>query len=31
MIHKHWGENCNQKQANAAIKAGQEAIAKAEK
>jgi hypothetical protein len=29
MIHKHWGENCNQKQANAAIKAGQEAIAKA--
>ncbi|KKM19345.1 hypothetical protein LCGC14_1656580 [marine sediment metagenome] len=29
MIHKHWGENCNQKQADIAIKAGREAIAKA--
>lgn len=29
MIHKHWGESCNQKQADAAIKAGREAIAKA--
>ncbi len=29
MIHKHWGEGCNQKQAGAAIKAGREAIAKA--
>ncbi len=31
MIHKHWGEGCNQKQADAAIKAGCDAIAKATK
>ncbi len=29
MVHKHWGENCNQKQASAAIEAGHKAIAKA--
>ncbi len=29
MIHKHWGDGCNQKQADAAIKAGRAAIAKA--
>jgi len=26
MAHKHWGEGCNQRQANAAIKAGRAAI-----
>jgi hypothetical protein len=30
MVHKHWGEGCNQKQADAAIAAGLAAIAKAE-
>ena len=29
MIHKHWGEGCNQKQADAAVKAGHDAVAKA--
>lgn len=29
MVHKHWGDGCNQKQADAAIKAGHDAIAKA--
>jgi hypothetical protein len=26
MIHKHWGDGCNREQADAAIKAAQEAI-----
>ncbi len=30
MVHKIWGEDCNQKQADAAIAAGLAAIAKAE-
>lgn len=30
MIHKHWGEDCNQKEAEDARKAGLAAIAKAE-
>lgn len=29
MVHKHWGEGCNQKQADAAIAAGRAAIIKA--
>ena len=29
MIHKHWGEGGNQKEADATIKAGREAIEKA--
>ena len=30
MVHKHWGDGDNTKQADAAIKAGEAAIAKAE-
>ena len=30
MIHKYGGDNCNQKESDAAIKAGREAITKAE-
>lgn len=30
MVHSVWGDGCNQKQADAAIKAGRDAIAKAE-
>lgn len=30
MVHKHWGENCNQKAASAAIESAKAAIAKAE-
>ena len=30
MVHKHWGDGNNTKQADAAIKAGEAAIAKAE-
>ena len=26
MIHKHWGENCNQKEADAAIEAARAAL-----
>lgn len=29
MVHKHWGDGCNQKQADAAQKLGREAIARA--
>jgi hypothetical protein len=29
MVHKHWGEGSNQRQADEAIKAGRAAIAKA--
>lgn len=29
MVHKHWGDNSNQKQADEAIKAAQQAIRKA--
>ena len=29
MVHKHWGEGCNQREADAAIKAGRAAIQKA--
>ena len=29
MIHKHWGKGCNQEQADAAVKAGHNAVAKA--
>jgi len=29
LVHKHWGEGCNQREANAAIKAASVAIAKA--
>ena len=29
MVHKHWGEGSNQKEADAAIEAGKKAIAKA--
>lgn len=31
MTHKHWGEGCNRKEADAAIAAGREAIANAER
>lgn len=31
MIHKHWGENSNQKDATLAIRAGEQALANAEK
>jgi hypothetical protein len=30
MVHKHWGENSNQREANAAIAAAHAVIAKAE-
>lgn len=30
MIHSHWGDGCNQKEADAAIRAAKAAIAKAE-
>ncbi len=29
MVHKHWGDNCNQKEADAAIQSAKAAIAKA--
>ena len=29
MVHKHWGENANQKEADAAIQAARDALAKA--